>query len=79
VYGCDVCQEVCPWNAAAPTSDDPAWQPRPVWDLPALVDLLHISEDRLQTGLAGSAMKRAKAAGLRRNVEIAVQNTRACP
>jgi epoxyqueuosine reductase len=28
VYGCDVCQEVCPWNAIAPRSDDPAWQPR---------------------------------------------------
>ena len=32
VYGCDVCQEVCPWNAVAPKSDDPAWQPRSVWD-----------------------------------------------
>lgn len=28
VYGCDVCQEVCPYNAVAPTTDDPAWQPR---------------------------------------------------
>jgi epoxyqueuosine reductase len=76
VYGCDVCQEVCPWNAAAPRSDDPAWQPRPVWDLPALVDLLHIPEDQLQSALVGSAMKRAKVAGLRRNVEIAAENAK---
>jgi epoxyqueuosine reductase len=75
VYGCDICQEVCPWNAAAPASDDPAWQPRPAWDLPALVDLLHMSDEDLQTAVAGSAMKRAKIAGLRRNIEIAVQNT----
>src|SRR5262249_12433504 len=31
VYGCDVCQEVCPWNHAAPVSADPAWQPRGIW------------------------------------------------
>src|SRR5437763_736622 len=31
VYGCDVCQEVCPWNQIAPASSDPAWQPRSRW------------------------------------------------
>jgi epoxyqueuosine reductase len=74
VYGCDVCQEVCPWNAVAPTTDDPAWQPRPTWDLPALVDLLHMSDGELERALENSAMQRAKAAGLRRNVALAVEN-----
>src|SRR5580765_448676 len=32
IYGCDICQEVCPWNARPPVSHDPAWQPRPFWD-----------------------------------------------
>ena len=79
VYGCDICQEVCPWNAVAPASDDPAWQPRPAWDLPVLVDLLQLLErggDDLRTSLAASPMKRAKVAGLKRNVGIALENTR---
>src|SRR5258706_6565022 len=74
VYGCDICQEVCPWNHTAPTSADPAWQPRPAWDLPALVDLLQMPDDELRSALAGSAMSRAKPAGLKRNIEIAARN-----
>jgi epoxyqueuosine reductase len=76
VYGCDICQEVCPWNAVAPISDDPAWQPRPAWDMPALVDLLQMRDEELDAALSGSAMKRAKAAGLRRNIKVAADNGR---
>ena len=74
VYGCDICQEVCPWNGLAPVSADPAWQPRPAWDGPSLVDLWHMTDDELREALRGSAMKRAKVAGLRRNFEIASSN-----
>jgi epoxyqueuosine reductase len=74
VYGCDVCQEVCPWNAMAPRSADPAWQPRPAWDLPALVDLRQMTDREMQSALLGSAMKRAKPAGLRRNIDLATGN-----
>ena len=74
IYGCDICQEVCPWNATAPTSNDPAWQPRPVWDGPSLADLVRMPDEALQSALEGSAMNRAKPAGLRRNIRIADQN-----
>jgi epoxyqueuosine reductase len=74
VYGCDICQEVCPWNASAPETDDPSWQPRPAWDMRSVVDLLHMDDLQMQGALKGSPMRRAKAAGLRRNVRLAHAN-----
>jgi epoxyqueuosine reductase len=74
VYGCDICQEVCPWNATAPASNDPAWQPRPVWDQPSVADLVGMPDEALQSALEGSAMDRAKSAGMRRNIAIAARN-----
>jgi epoxyqueuosine reductase len=77
VYGCDICQEVCPWNQAAPRSDDPAWQPRAAWDRVDLRTLADRSDAELADALHGSAMQRTKAQGLRRNVALAVENAEA--
>lgn len=74
VYGCDVCQEVCPWNAAAPTSDDAAWQPRSAWDHVDLTTLAARDDDGLAAALRGSPMRRTKVQGLRRNTAIALSN-----
>ena len=74
VYGCDVCQEVCPWNAVAPHSSDDAWQPRRAWDRVDLLTLSRRTDDELAEGLNGSAMRRTRAQGLRRNVAIAFSN-----
>ena len=74
VYGCDICQEVCPWNASAPRSDDPAWQPRPAWDRVDLLTLAQRNDDELTAALRGSPMKRTKIQGLRRNVATALAN-----
>jgi epoxyqueuosine reductase len=68
VYGCDICQEVCPWNARPPVSDDPAWQPRPAWDGVAVDELTARSDEALRTAMRKSAMQRTKVAGLRRNL-----------
>jgi epoxyqueuosine reductase len=74
VYGCDVCQEVCPWNAVAPRSSEPAWQPRAAWDRVDLLTLASRSDDELAAALRGSPMRRTKAQGLRRNVAVALRN-----
>ncbi|MGE0593154.1 MAG: tRNA epoxyqueuosine(34) reductase QueG [Vicinamibacterales bacterium] len=74
VYGCDICQEVCPYNQPAPHSSDPAWQPRPGLDLPRMVDLWQTTDGGLRSLVKGSAMTRAKLPGLRRNLAVAIGN-----
>jgi epoxyqueuosine reductase len=76
VFGCDICQEVCPWNQTAPMSADPRWQPRPAWDARTVSELAAMSGEALDQALKGSAIGRAKPAGIRRNVSLSVANTR---
>ena len=76
VYGCDICQEVCPYNQPAPASADAAWQPRVGLDLPRLAELSSRSDDELRALVKGTPMTRAKIAGLRRNLDIALANMR---
>ena len=75
VYGCDICQDVCPYNQAAPQSGDAAWQPRQGLDLPKLVDLWRRPDGELRALVKGSAMTRAKLTGLRRNLAVAIGNS----
>ena len=74
VYGCDICQEVCPWNAVAPRSGDPAWQPRPAWDRVDLLTLAQRTDGDMAAALRGSPMTRTKVQGVRRNVAVALEN-----
>lgn len=77
-YGCDICQEVCPWNLTPSTarSTDACWLPRAGLDGPMLVDLWRKTDDELRALLKGSAMKRAGVRRLRRNLAVAIGNTR---
>jgi epoxyqueuosine reductase len=77
-YGCDICQEVCPWNIAPGIgkSTDAEWQPRPGLDGAQLLDLWNRSDEELRTLLKGSAMKRAGVKRLRRNLAVALGNSR---
>jgi epoxyqueuosine reductase len=76
-YGCDVCQEVCPWNLSPATAvtDDGAWQPRGGLDSPRLLELWNRSDEDLRMLLKGSAMKRAGIKRLRRNLAVAIGNS----
>jgi epoxyqueuosine reductase len=75
VFGCDICQDVCPCNQSAATSNDPAWQPRPALARPLLGDLWAMSDDELAGLTRGSALSRAGVAGLRRNLAVAIANS----
>lgn len=75
VFGCDICQEVCPWNARPAVSDRPEWQPRDGLDRPRLVDLWRRPDADHRERLRGSAMTRATLTGLRRNVAVAIGNS----
>lgn len=68
LYGCDICQEVCPFNQAPPISLDPAWQPRPAFDRPRLSALAAMPDDELRAAMKGSPMKRTGTKGLRRTL-----------
>jgi epoxyqueuosine reductase len=75
IYGCDICQEVCPYNRPAPRSDAGEWQPRTGLDLPRLVDLWRRPDAELRELTKGGPMTRAKVAGLRRNLAVAIGNS----
>ncbi len=74
VFGCDVCQEVCPWNRKTPPTREPAFQPRPDLEAVDLLELLNLSEEEFRRRFRGTALMRAKRRGLLRNVALVLGN-----
>ena len=68
-FGCDICQEVCPWNHA-PAATHPAFASRDEYRATPVSDLLRFSQADFSTLFRKSAVKRAKLAGLQRNVRL---------
>ncbi len=78
IFGCDICQEVCPWNTrfAIPTLD-PAFLPRPHLPTPELVTLLEMEQADFSKAFKGSPIKRTKRRGMARNAAVALGNMQA--
>ncbi len=75
VFGCDICQEVCPWNRFARVTSHEAYHPRAGLQAPDLVELMGLDLEDYQKLFRKSPVKRAKLVGLRRNLAVALGNT----
>ena len=75
VFGCDICQDVCPWNRRAPASGDPAFAPREKLFAPDLEWLVSLSEEDFRGIFRESPVKRTKWRGLIRNACVALGNS----
>jgi epoxyqueuosine reductase len=75
VFGCDICQDVCPWNRRAPLSADPELAVRPELVNPALAWLAELDADSFRAWFQRSPVQRTKLSGLLRNVAIAMGNS----
>jgi epoxyqueuosine reductase len=71
VFGCDICQDVCPWNRKAPVTAEETFQPRPI----QLEDLLSMTAEAFRDRFRGTPVARTKHAGMLRNAEIVKANT----
>ena len=70
MFGCDICQEVCPWNRFASRHDEPAFEPKPEILEMTTSEWHEITEEVFEGLFEGSAVKRTKYTGLRRNLEF---------
>ena len=77
VYGCDICQDVCPYNSRNVVTAVEAFQPRAGLHQPSLLRMWRQSDAELSALVAGTAMTRAPVTSLRRNIAIAIGNASA--
>ena len=74
IFGCDDCQEVCPWNRFAVPTQDPEFLDKPGQATPELIPLLALDEEGFRSRYQGTAILRARRSGFARNVAVALGN-----
>jgi epoxyqueuosine reductase len=75
IYGCDICQEVCPWNLAPLATLDTAWAPTAGRAAARAAELWQRSDQQLNALVRGSAMTRTSLSRLRRNLAVVLGNS----
>jgi epoxyqueuosine reductase len=76
IFGCDICQEICPYNARARPTPEEAYAPRAGLHVPDLIPLLSLDEAEFRRNFRGSPILRAKRKGFLRNVAVALGNSK---
>jgi epoxyqueuosine reductase len=76
VFGCDICQDVCPWNRKAPSGRLSQFDSRPEWVNPDLIEWLTREPSEWKAKLAGTALSRSKRVGLLRNAALVLGTRR---
>ena len=74
IFGCDICQDVCPYNTKVKTTKEPVFHPHQELHAPELIPLLSLTEAEFKAKFAGSPILRAKRRGFLRNVCVALGN-----
>ena len=74
LFGCDLCQDVCPWNRKAPQSVEPAFQPQPDLNPADCIAILRMSREQFQQRFDNTPLDRPGFDGLRRNAAIVLGN-----
>ena len=74
IFGCDICQEVCPWNKDVPQSQETGLHPHPENVAPELTELMKLDQSAFKKRFRKSPIKRTKRRGLLRNVAVALGN-----
>jgi epoxyqueuosine reductase len=76
IYGCDICQDVCPWNRFQQETENKEFYPREFNTAPNLEELRNITQEDFSKRYINSPIKRTKVEGLRRNVKIVLEDSK---
>jgi epoxyqueuosine reductase len=73
IFGCDICQDVCPWNSFSKPHNEPHFNPHPELSSMTNQDWVEITDEVFKRIFKKSAVKRTKLGGLKRNIKFVIK------